>query len=336
MVRTSSRPGVLDRVRPAMPSPASSFRPRPWLLLTAVTALFLFGACARDTPAAAQPDTTRIALIAGRPSHPPGMHEFRAGALLMQKGLAGVAGLQVDVYPMGWPSKIVDGQEVDDHAALEDADAVLIYADGGSGHPALQRDHQAVLDRLAARGVGLGFAHYAVEVPPGADGGDAMLSWNGGFYEHLYSVNPMWRPEFTSLPTHPITRGVGPFATHDEWYFNMRWTGDAAARARITPLLVARPDDAVRRGPYVSPPGPYDHIIADSGRDETMMWAYERADGGRSFGFTGGHTHANWGDVNQRRIVLNALLWIAGMDVPAGGVVDTITAADLTMNLDDK
>jgi len=92
----------------------------------------------------------------------------------------------------------------------------------------------------------------------------------------------------------------------------------------------------VRRGPYVSPPGPYDHIIADSGRDETMMWAYERADGGRSFGFTGGHTHANWGDVNQRRIVLNALLWIAGMDVPAGGVVDTITAADLTMNLDDK
>ena len=37
---------------------------------------------------------------------------------------------------------------------------------------------------------------------------------------------------------------------------------------------------------------------------ETMMWVYERADGGRSFGFTGGHTHANWGDPNQRRIVI--------------------------------
>lgn len=279
--------------------------------------------------------SSRIVLIAGRPSHPPGMHEFRAGTMLMQKALQAVPNLRVDVYTMGWPSRMVDGQSVDDHAALDGADAVFIYADGGKGHPALQNDRRAVLDRLAAAGVGLGFGHYAVEVPAGEAGGDAMLRWNGGFYETNYSVNPMWTPEYSSLPSHPMTRGVGPFATHDEWYFNMRWT-DAAARARVTPILVARPDDTVRGGPYVSPRGPYDHIVAASGRDETMMWAYERADGGRSFGFTGGHTHANWGDVNQRRVVLNALLWIAKLDVPAEGVVDAITVADLTTNLDDK
>ena len=28
----------------------------------------------------------RIVLIAGRPSHPPGMHEFRAGCLLLAEG----------------------------------------------------------------------------------------------------------------------------------------------------------------------------------------------------------------------------------------------------------
>ncbi len=67
-----------------------------------------------------------------------------------------------------------------------------------------------------------------------------------------------------------------------------------------------------------------------------MMWVYERPDGGRSFGFTGGHTHANWGDANQRKIMLNALLWIAKVDVPKGGVEDKITAEDLTMNLDEK
>ena len=50
----------------------------------------------------------------------------------------------------------------------------------------------------------------------------------------------------------------------------------------------------------------------------------------------GGHTHAHWGDPNQRRIVMNALLWIAKVEVPAGGVKDTITEADLTQNLDDK
>jgi hypothetical protein len=67
-----------------------------------------------------------------------------------------------------------------------------------------------------------------------------------------------------------------------------------------------------------------------------MMWIHERPDGGRGLGFTGGHTHANWGDPNQRKVMLNGLLWLAKMDVPAQGVTDTITADDLTKNLDDK
>ena len=40
----------------------------------------------------------RIVLIAGRPSHPPGMHEFRAGVMLLQKALGGVTGVTVQVY----------------------------------------------------------------------------------------------------------------------------------------------------------------------------------------------------------------------------------------------
>ena len=146
--------------------------------------------------------------------------------------------------------------------------------------------------------------------------GEAMHRWIGGYYETHYSVNPMWKPSFDKFPNHPITRGVLPFATHDEWYFSMRWTPDPAPRAKITPILVATPSDEVRKGPYVSPRGPYEHIIAASGQAETMMWTFERPDGGRGFGFTGGHTHANWGDPNQRKIMLNALLWLAKVDVP--------------------
>jgi type 1 glutamine amidotransferase len=277
----------------------------------------------------------RIVLIAGRPSHPPGMHEFRAGAMLLQKALASVPGITVQVYDLGWPAKEVDGARVDDSAALDNADAVLIFSDGGKGNPAIQGERAKVLDALAAKGVGLGFAHYAVEVPAGVPG-ETLQRWIGGYYETHHSVNPMWKPAFEKFPTHPITRGVGPFATHDEWYFNMRWTGDAAAKGRITPILVATPSDEVRKGPYVSPRGPYDHIIAASGQAETMMWAYERPDGGRGFGFTGGHTHANWGDPNQRKVMLNALLWLAKVEVPARGVEDKITDADLAMNLDEK
>ena len=67
-----------------------------------------------------------------------------------------------------------------------------------------------------------------------------------------------------------------------------------------------------------------------------MAWAMERKDGGRGFGWTGAHFHRNWGNENFRKVVLNALLWIAKVEVPANGVESMITADDLTKNLDPK
>ncbi len=264
-----------------------------------------------------------IALIAGRPSHPRGMHEFRAGCLLVQKCLASVPGVQVTVHSNGWP-KSAD--------ALANADAVVIYADGGGGHPAINGDHKKVLGDLANKGVGIGFMHYGVEIPA-TNGGPEFLQWIGGYYEHQFSCNPMWSPKYEKFPDHPVTRGVKPFSNHDEWYFNMRYPESPRG---LTKILNATPSDEVRKGPYVYPKGPYPHIVAASGREETMMWTYERPDGGRGFGFTGGHTHANWGDASQRRVVLNAILWIARVDVPAGGVESTVTPEDLAANLDPK
>ena len=68
-----------------------------------------------------------------------------------------------------------------------------------------------------------------------------------------------------------------------------------------------------------------------------MAWAYERPDGGRSFGFTQSlHYHQNWANDNYRKIILNAVLWIAKADVPPNGVQSTVTEADLYQNLDPK
>jgi len=266
----------------------------------------------------------KIVLIAGRPSHPPGMHEFRAGCLLLQQCLAGVKGVSVTVYSNGWPNV---------ENAFEGANAVVIYADGGAGHPAIQKDHKEILGALAKKGVGIGFMHYGVEIPS-TNGGPQFLEWIGGHYEHLYSCNPMWSPKYETFPKHPVANGVKPFSNRDEWYFNMRW--NEAQKKKLTPVLVAKPSDEVRKGPYVYPRGPYEHIVAASGRDETMMWTFERKGGGRGFGFTGGHTHANWGDDNQRKVVLNALLWIAKARVPKNGVESTVTPEQLAANLDPK
>ena len=125
---------------------------------------------------------------------------------------------------------MVDGTRVDDSSLLEAADAVLIYADGGKGNPAIQGERMKVIDALAAKGAGLGFAPLRRRSPAGVPG-DAFQRWMGGYYETNWSVNPMWKPDFQKFPNHPMTRGVGPFATHDEWYLNMRWTPDAAMKA---------------------------------------------------------------------------------------------------------
>jgi type 1 glutamine amidotransferase len=275
----------------------------------------------------------KLIIIAGKPSHGPRQHEFRAGSLLLQKCLANVSGLVVEVDDMGW---------VKDEKTFDDADAVVIYADGGKGHPALQGDHPAKLSALIQKGVGFGCMHYGVEVPADT-GGPEFKKWVGGYYEDHFSCNPVWEPKFDEFVDHPITRGVKPFSTHDEWYFNMRFaegiSGDKPAEAdgmKFWPILSAKPSDAVRKGPYEYPKGPYDHIVAASGRSETMMWAVERPDGGRGFGFTGGHAHDNWGNDDQRKVVLNALVWVAKAEVPAGGVQSKVTKEDLDQNLDPK
>jgi len=265
----------------------------------------------------------KLVLIAGRVSHGPGDHEHRAGCLLLKKCLAGIPGLQVTVVSNGWPAEV---------SVFDGADAVAIFSDGGGGNPFIQGDHLKVIGGLAKKGVGIGCIHFAVEVPKDK-GGPEFLEWIGGYYEDHYSCNPMWTPDYQKFPEHPISRGVKPFSIRDEWYMHMRFRPEMRG---VTPILAAKPSDQVRRGPYVWPQGPYDHIVAGSGQDEVMMWAVERADGGRGFGFTGGHYHKNWANENFRKVVLNALVWLCKLEVPPEGVASTLTEEDLKVNLDPK
>jgi hypothetical protein len=59
---------------------------------------------------------------------------------------------------------------------------------------------------------------------------------------------------------------------------------------------------------------------AERGKPQILMWATQRADGGRGFGYTGGHFHLNWGTDDNRKMILNALVWISRAEVPENGV----------------
>lgn len=272
----------------------------------------------------AEDGPAKVLLIAGRPSHGPGDHEFNAGALLLAKCLREAA---PEVHPVvikgGWPA--------DEHV-FEGARAVIFFMDGGGGHPIIKDDHLETIQKLLDKGVGIGCLHYAVEVPKGTPG-DKFLDWIGGYYESGFSTNPHWTADFKALPNHPITRGVKPFSIKDEWYYNIRFRPEMKG---VTPLLVATPDDEARAGKTSSPRGPFEHIQKDRGREEVVAWVVERPDGGRGFGFTGAHTHRNWGNPNFRTFVLNAILWLARVEVPSSGVQSDITEEDLQNNLDPK
>jgi len=265
-------------------------------------------------------DRKKIVLIAGPPSHGYGGHEHNAGCLLLAKQLnENVPGVYATAYLNGWPK---------DPTALDNTDAVAVFCDGGEGHVVM--NHLEEMDTLAKKGVGIAMLHYAVEVPKGRPG-DYMLDWTGGYFETFWSVNPHFKAEFKELPDHPITRGVRPFAIDDEWYYHMRFVEDMK---NVTPILTTTPPDSTRReGNDAHGANPY--VRARMGMPEHVAWAYERPGGGRGFGFTGGHWHYNWAHDDFRKLVLNALVWIAGVEVPPNGVPSkTPTVEQLEANQD--
>jgi len=131
-------------------------------------------------------------------------------------------------------------------------------------------------------------------------------------------VNPYWVATFAEFPEHPITRGMEPFSLEDEWYYHMRFRenmqGVKPVLSTIAPAsTLERPD-----GPHSGNP----HVRASvaKGEPQHLGWCVERPDGGRGFGFTGGHYHQNWRNDQFRKLVLNGIVWTAKMEVPEEGI----------------
>jgi type 1 glutamine amidotransferase len=245
---------------------------------------------------------TKIVLVAGNQSHNPGDHEYKAGVFLLAKFLQQNGVQSPVVVTGGWP---------EDESVFEGASAIVLYMDGGTAHPLLKGDRLGTLSKWMKKGVGLACLHYAVEVPKEA-AGSQFLEWIGGYYERPYSQNPYNNAELVrASPSHPISRGWTSFQLKDEWYYRIRFQpGDP----RVTPILTS----------ILPPSDPH---------NETVAWAVERADGGRGFGFTGLHTHRNWGVLEFRRLLVNAVLWTAKVEVPLEGAKCDLDPDDLTKNL---
>lgn len=234
-------------------------------------------------------------------------HAHESGNALLAKALeeSGL-GFKTSLHK-GWPS---------DAKVFEGADCVVIFCNGGGGHLVMKDLDQ--FEKLIDEGVGIVCLHYAVEVPKGRSG-DLMLEATGGYFETHWSVNPHWVAEIKSLPEHPITRGVKPFTQDDEWYYHMRFQPNMKG---VTPILSAHPPQSTMKrkdGPHSN--NPHVRKAMAEGKIQHIGWAYERPDGkGRGFGTTGAHYHHTWDSHDWRTLILNAITWTAGVEVPKKGV----------------
>ena len=279
---------------------------------------FLHTAAGLAAGTASSAGKRRVVFVAGRKSHGFGQHAHNAGCLFLAKCLnESLPSVEAVVHRDGWP---------DDETIFDGADALVVFADGGPRHPLLP--HFETVGRVMRRGTGLAVLHFALDVPKGAEG-DQFLDWIGGCYERHWSVNPHWTARFAELPDHPITRGVKPFAIRDEWYYHMRFRNRMEG---VTPILTAVPPDSTRERPFGAHSGNA-VVRSRKGKPEHVAWARQRPDGGRGFGFTGLHYHWALEHDDYRRVLLNAIVWIAGAEVPAGGVPSpTPTWKDLLAN----
>lgn len=266
-------------------------------------------AAAEKVSSSKEPAKKKVLLLAGNRSHGFGAHDHTAGCTLLAR-LLNESGLPIEatmhsLQSQGWPSPEV----------LSAADSIVIYADGGGGHPF--NNHLDELQKLVDRGTGIVCIHYGVETVAGKPG-QAFLDWTGGYFEPHWSVNPHWTADYKAFPAHPITSGVKPFRINDEWYYHMRFREGMEG---VTPILTDLPGpETLKRpdGPHSGNPAVREAIA--KGEPQHMAWAHQRANGARGFGCSGGHVHWNWGHPEFRRLFLNGIAWTAQVDVPTGGV----------------
>ena len=262
-------------------------------------------------------ETTNVLFLAGERSHKSGEHEFNAGCQLLAKALNDQSELDIHASVInGWP---------ENESVFDGVDAVIIYSDSTK----VVSHGWEKTDELASSGVGLMFMHYAVHPSP-QEGDRYFRPWIGAAMETDWSVNPHWVADLKTLPDHPISSGVTDLVrAYDEFYYNMRFQKE---RGEVLDLVTAVPTaDRLKRVINLW----NQHGVDGIGKRQTLMWGIERKDGGRGVGFTGGHYHRNWAIDDFRKIVLNAVVWVAGVDVPENGVTSgPLTEQELNANLD--
>ena len=266
------------------------------ILLVGLSTVF---ACAVETDAA-EPTfrPKRVLLLGQKPDgHPAKSHEYMTGVRLLAKLLQIRDGVQAVVVQADNPW--ADGPEL-----LDGADGAILFLAEGAKWVSADPERLAAFQRLAKRGGGLTVLHWGMgtrEVAPVENFVSLFGHCHGGPDRKYKVLTATLQP---SSESHPVLNGIAPIEVHDEFYYALKQPPQVE---RLVPLI----------------------RVALDGSDQTVAWAWDRPDGGRSFGFSGLHFHDNWKWTEYRRLVLQGVLWSVGQPIPAEGLNVDVTESDL-------
>jgi type 1 glutamine amidotransferase len=244
------------------------------------------------TPFAAADEASknkRILLLSqGSDGHPAMTHEYAAGMRVMEKCLASISGIEVKHANADnpWP----DGPDL-----IRDTDCVVMFVSEGARWTHEDPRRIEAFAQLAARGGAFITLHWGMGTKE-ARYIDGYLKLFGGCHggpDRKYKV--LDADVAIATADHPITRGIANFSIHEEFYYELKLV---PASNQLKPILRTEIDGGL----------------------QTVAWAWQRGDGGRSFGFSGGHFHENWRRVEYRRLMTQAVLWSLDLPIPEDGV----------------
>lgn len=233
--------------------------------------------------ASAQHPKNLLLLAQGPDGHPRATHEYVAGQNVLAKLLRDIPDLKATIVQ-------ADGEWHDGPALIDKADHCVLFVSEGAKWVNSDPARRGAFQRLAKRKGGLSVLHWGMGTREAANV-DVFVQLFGACHggpDRKYKVlEAICKP----APDHPATVGIEEFKLKDEFYYALKRNPD---NKDLRPLLTARIDD----------------------RDEMVSWAWQREDGGRSFGFSGLHFHANWAEPNYQRLVGQGVLWTMGIQPP--------------------
>ncbi|MEM7144231.1 MAG: ThuA domain-containing protein [Verrucomicrobiota bacterium] len=181
---------------------------------------------------------------------------------------------------------------------LTHADAVVFHTEEGSPNP-LDKGPKPVAE-LIASGIGAVALTGSLVANPG--NGELLLETIGARATSPAQFKDR-RIHFDSLPDHPVCYGVAPFEIEDAWLAHLELADT------LTPLL------------------------ADPDTNAPLLWINETESGNRIVGHAGGFHHFALANQNYRRLLLNAIAWAAGLNIPEQGTpAETLSLNSLKQN----